>query len=935
MFRRRARRWWQCPEGVALVQLKPRKPLVTLLAAVLVVATAMTGAPALAAELTDIAGTKYADAVNKLAALKVLTGFPDGTFRPEVIVTRVQMAAILVRALGDGAAAVAAKGASTFTDVADAYWGSGYVNRAQARRLVTGFPDGTFRPDEVVTYEQAVTMIVRALGRDAEAIAGGAAWPAGHVTLAHRLNLTANTSFAPGRVGATRGDIALMTKVAVFDVKDPATGQTLAVSVHKVAAGDGSGTADGATWGPATSITLSGSPKPDPKVARLILAANGTDTGEIRATVRDAVGNIVRSGGCRVTIKRTDKGAGGVYATDGWTDVEAAPVDGVVRVNVKSTANVTEDQFRAEVRQGDGTLFAISATLKVAAWALGPPVGLDVSWDGRPEVGTLFTMWSRVIDVNGRPVTTDPARPVTVTAYGGANFDRAVQSWTVDTERGLAIFDIALPAAGPHKFQMTSAGLRSTTSMALTVTPSAATALRLRTDPPALAAEGGGMAKLTAEVVDANGNTISGRRVQIRLALSSGAELGRIVGTDRITPYPADGIAFVLGGGLTPTLIGYFVASGQPGAALVTASDAAVGGLAASSVSVGMVQTGEPAKLAVVSTDGPTAAGKAQTVVVEVQDTAGNRITGLNTELSGGGSHGVTVERAGSLTGPLGGAAAVASGGAGTPARWEAGQAQFAGAAWAAETVTYTATGSVLWNGKVYTLAGGTGTGSFTWGAAHAVRVAFAPEIIAGDGSATSTVTLTVVDAHGNIVVTAGGTATASISHGAERGVIVGAGADGTAAVPIVNGVGSLTVRANAVQASGYVSVKVMYQLPGAAQAQPFLGKLLGVRYAGDAEAPRALFLAHWTKRSENSYWIYVDFSEPVDRESATDLAYYKFNDLTHGVATFVEATLMETGDEVRLLLNGPFEEGDKLTVEAGIKDLNGNQMRSDKVYTK
>jgi hypothetical protein len=264
--------------------MRRRRFLVTLIALLLSAILYLPGSSAYATSFRDVAGGRYDDAVRALVDIKVLTGFPDGTFRPEVVVTRMQMAAILVRALGLEAAATAAKGATAFTDISDTHWGSGYVNVAHARKIVIGYPDGTFRPEDKVTYAQAATMIVRALGRDAEATAGGAAWPTGHVSVAERLGLTLDTDFALGDAGATRGDVALMIRAAVYQVPDPATGKTLASQVH------------GITDDRAVRISLS-TPAP--------IIANGASSQGLTATVLDAAGRVADnwSGTIRFSVK--------------------------------------------------------------------------------------------------------------------------------------------------------------------------------------------------------------------------------------------------------------------------------------------------------------------------------------------------------------------------------------------------------------------------------------------------------------------------------------------------------------------------------------------------------------------------------------------------------------------------------------------------------
>ena len=98
--------------------------------------------------------------VLKLISLGAVTGFEDGTFRPHLNVSRAQFTVMLSRAMG---LTPAHEPDLNFTDSVPG-WAAGYVAAAVARGLVTGFDDGTFRPDEPITREQLAVMTTRALG---------------------------------------------------------------------------------------------------------------------------------------------------------------------------------------------------------------------------------------------------------------------------------------------------------------------------------------------------------------------------------------------------------------------------------------------------------------------------------------------------------------------------------------------------------------------------------------------------------------------------------------------------------------------------------------------------------------------------------------------------------------------------------------------------
>ncbi len=116
-----------------------------------------------ASDLSDVEGQYYQAAVEALVELGVVNGYPDGTYKANEVVTRAELAKMLVICLGQGNGINTAGSDTQFSD-ADNQWFSGYVNIATQYNVIVGYPDGTFRPDDTVTYAEAVTMALRALG---------------------------------------------------------------------------------------------------------------------------------------------------------------------------------------------------------------------------------------------------------------------------------------------------------------------------------------------------------------------------------------------------------------------------------------------------------------------------------------------------------------------------------------------------------------------------------------------------------------------------------------------------------------------------------------------------------------------------------------------------------------------------------------------------
>ena len=145
---------------------------------------------ALSMALSMVAFAGYTDAalinedltadVDLVKALGLMTGNPDGSFNPQGTLTRGEAAVIIYR-LKSGKTDIDASwgdaSLNTFTDMAD-HWSAKYVNYCAALGLITGNPDGTFRPDNAVTGVEMAKMLLNVAGYDTEKQQYGPKWPA-------------------------------------------------------------------------------------------------------------------------------------------------------------------------------------------------------------------------------------------------------------------------------------------------------------------------------------------------------------------------------------------------------------------------------------------------------------------------------------------------------------------------------------------------------------------------------------------------------------------------------------------------------------------------------------------------------------------------------------------------------------------------------------
>ena len=145
------------------------KNLKKVLALVLAVAMMMGFATfASATDFTDDSDINQTEAIEVMEMIGVISGYPDGSFRPDGNVTRAQMAKMVatIVAGGDDVGSLYA-GANTFSDCTT-HWARGYIAYANTTGIIAGVGNGRFNPDGNVTGAEAAKMMLCALGYDQE-----------------------------------------------------------------------------------------------------------------------------------------------------------------------------------------------------------------------------------------------------------------------------------------------------------------------------------------------------------------------------------------------------------------------------------------------------------------------------------------------------------------------------------------------------------------------------------------------------------------------------------------------------------------------------------------------------------------------------------------------------------------------------------------------
>ena len=169
--------------------------------AVLLSATAMVGTPIYAADTES-------GIVSLMNALKIMEGDGNGNMELDRAVTRAEIAKIAISAANEKNTVGFGLKVSPFPDVTYDQWYAPYVKAAVDKGYVKGYDDFLFHPNDTVTYEEAVTIMLRVLGYTDSVIQG--TYPYGQIARADELDMLDDVS---GEIGAEMNRESVMNLV--------------------------------------------------------------------------------------------------------------------------------------------------------------------------------------------------------------------------------------------------------------------------------------------------------------------------------------------------------------------------------------------------------------------------------------------------------------------------------------------------------------------------------------------------------------------------------------------------------------------------------------------------------------------------------------------------------------------------------------------------
>ncbi|MGD0152914.1 MAG: S-layer homology domain-containing protein [Thermacetogeniaceae bacterium] len=172
-----------------------------------------TGAP-----FPDLYGHWAAGAVSTLKNREVVSGYPDGNYHPEDRVTRAAMAVMLTRIKN----LLSNPGAAGFPDVPSSYWAAGAIGAARAAGYLQGYADGTFHPEQGVSRAEAAALLEKAFSPQGSATVvnytdvSSSYWAAGainHLASAGVVSGYPDGTFHPERIVSRAEAAALLNRV--------------------------------------------------------------------------------------------------------------------------------------------------------------------------------------------------------------------------------------------------------------------------------------------------------------------------------------------------------------------------------------------------------------------------------------------------------------------------------------------------------------------------------------------------------------------------------------------------------------------------------------------------------------------------------------------------------------------------------------------------
>lgn len=157
----------------------------------------------------DTVGTQYELAVKMLNSYGIISGYPDGTFKPEKTLSRAELTSIALNMLGIDISDYEVQD-GYFTDVPKNHWAYKTINYAYESGIVNGYGDALFKPNNEVKFSEAITILLNTIGYKEEVEEIITPWPNNYISIAKEYAIDVGTDIEDFSTPANRGKIAVL-----------------------------------------------------------------------------------------------------------------------------------------------------------------------------------------------------------------------------------------------------------------------------------------------------------------------------------------------------------------------------------------------------------------------------------------------------------------------------------------------------------------------------------------------------------------------------------------------------------------------------------------------------------------------------------------------------------------------------------------------------
>jgi len=159
---------------------------------------------------SDVMNTPLITPVKYLIDKKVLSGYPDGTFKPDNLITRAEIAVAVAKMTNRANDLEAMAKKNVFTDLTGYDWAKGHINALVDVGILKGKTATTYAPGSNISYAELITILVRTNSSAATELEAQGNWPNNYIQYVQMYNLLGNVVVTDWNAPATRGDTATL-----------------------------------------------------------------------------------------------------------------------------------------------------------------------------------------------------------------------------------------------------------------------------------------------------------------------------------------------------------------------------------------------------------------------------------------------------------------------------------------------------------------------------------------------------------------------------------------------------------------------------------------------------------------------------------------------------------------------------------------------------